>query len=137
MKNKLVVTTLMTASLLLGGHVTYAADTKANTPLAPASQAKQATKTAAKPQTTSKVKVVDINSANAAELKTLPGIGEAEAAKIIAARPFGSKAWLVTKGILPEDKYPGLKDLVIAKQPFSDGNKNVAALKKAQKPASQ
>jgi DNA uptake protein ComE-like DNA-binding protein len=137
MKNKLVVTTLMTASLQLAGHFAYAADTKANTPLAPVSQAKTTTKTAAPSQTASKARVVDINSASADELKTLPGIGDAEAGKIIAARPFGSKAWLVTKGILPEDKYPALKDLVIAKQPFADGNKNVAALQKAQKPASQ
>ena len=37
-----------------------------------------------------KSKLVDINHATKDELKKLPGIGDAEAEKIIAARPLGS-----------------------------------------------
>jgi DNA uptake protein ComE-like DNA-binding protein len=85
--------------------------------------------TAAASKASAKVKLVDINSATAKELKTLPGIGDAEAAKIIAGRPYGSKAWLVTKGILPEAKYPAIKALVVAKQPFKDAAKNAAIYK--------
>jgi len=62
------------------------------------------------------VKLVDINSAGRAELKTLPGIGDAEAAKVIAGRPYLSKAELVSKNVLPEGVYVSLKNLIIAKQ---------------------
>lgn len=40
--------------------------------------------------------------------------------------PYGSKAWLASHNILPTDKYPAIKDLVIAKQP----NKEAAYKKK-------
>ena len=63
-----------------------------------------------------KVRLVDINSAGPNELKTLPGVTDAVAEKIIAGRPFGSKAQLNTRGILSRDVYENLKSLVIAKQ---------------------
>lgn len=59
---------------------------------------------------------VDINGASRAELKTLPGIGEAEATKIIAGRPYLTKIDLVTKNVLPEGVYLALRDQIIAKQ---------------------
>ncbi len=62
------------------------------------------------------VKLVDINSASRAELKKLPGVGDAEADKIIANRPFLSKAELVTKGVMPAGPYLSLKNRVVAMQ---------------------
>ena len=62
------------------------------------------------------VKLVDINSASRAQLKTLPGIGTAEIDKIIAGRPYFSKADLATKQVIPTGTYLSLKNLVIAKQ---------------------
>jgi DNA uptake protein ComE-like DNA-binding protein len=62
------------------------------------------------------VKLVDINSASKAELKTLPGIGDAEADRIVAARPFLTKAELVTKKVIPTGPYLSLKNRVIAMQ---------------------
>ena len=63
------------------------------------------------------VKLVDINSASRAELKTLPGIGDAEADRIIKGRPYLSKAELVTRNVMPEGVYVSLKKQIIAKQP--------------------
>lgn len=60
---------------------------------------------------------IDINSAGAAELKTLPGVGDPEAKKIIAGRPWLTKIDLVTKGVLAEGVYVAIKDRVIALQP--------------------
>jgi DNA uptake protein ComE-like DNA-binding protein len=62
------------------------------------------------------VKLVDINSANREQLKALPGIGDAEAARIIAGRPYLSKAELATKNVLPTGVYISIKNLIIAKQ---------------------
>jgi DNA uptake protein ComE-like DNA-binding protein len=62
------------------------------------------------------VKRVDINKASRAELKTLPGIGDAEADKIIAKRPFLTKADLVTQKILPEGVYVSIRHQIIATQ---------------------
>lgn len=71
---------------------------------------------AAKKATEAPTKLVDINGASRVELKTLPGIGDDEAKKIIAGRPYLSKAELATKNVLPTGVYLVLKDRVIAKQ---------------------
>ncbi len=61
-------------------------------------------------------KPIDINSASRAELKTLPGIGDVEADKIIAARPYRSKAKLLADKVLPDDKYKALHGRIVAAQ---------------------
>ena len=62
------------------------------------------------------VALVDINSATQAQLKTLPGIGDAEAARIVAGRPYLSKADLAVKEVIPTGIYVSLKDRIIAIQ---------------------
>ena len=66
-------------------------------------------------------KRIDINSASRAELKTLPGIGDAEADKIIAARPYPSKAKLLADKVLPDDKYVALHGRIVAAQRETPG----------------
>jgi len=61
-------------------------------------------------------KVVDINSASTTELMTLPGVGAAEAARIVANRPYLSKTDLVTKNVLPTGPFISLKRHVVALQ---------------------
>ncbi len=65
---------------------------------------------------TAAAKLVDINSASLVELKTLPGIGDAEAARIVAARPYPSKAKLVADGVIGMAEFTRLKDLIEARQ---------------------
>lgn len=69
-----------------------------------------------KTQKPAPAKLVDINSASRVQLKTLPGIGDAEADKIIAGRPWLTKADLVIEKVLPEGVYVAIKDRMVAKQ---------------------
>ena len=61
-------------------------------------------------------KLVDVNSATRARLKTLPRIGDEEASRIIAGRPYFSKADLATRNVIPTGVYLSLKNQIIAIQ---------------------
>lgn len=60
--------------------------------------------------------LIDINSASASELKTLPGIGPVYAAAIVAERerggPFLTTDDLVLRGALPQHVYVNVRDLI-------------------------
>lgn len=61
--------------------------------------------------------LLDINTASAAQLQALPGMGAAYAARVIAARPYTAKNQLATRGILPKDEYERIRELIVAHRP--------------------
>ncbi len=102
------------ASLFLGSFIVLAVL------FAPAGHAQPAQPTKPAPTETkpaTKAEPLDLNTATEAQLKELPGIGDAYSKKIIAGRPYAKKDQLVSKKIVPQATYDKIKDLVIAKQP--------------------
>ena len=93
-------------ALILTSAVSYATDMKTM----PAKPAIPAVPAAAPTE------LIDINTATEAQLKAIPGIGDAYSKKIIAGRPYAKKDQLVSKKIVPKDVYEKIKDKIIAKQ---------------------
>ena len=129
MNRPLLQRAMLISAMLLASATCLAADQKSETTAKPAAAASAAklsqeqtkTKKPVTPANTkaaqlAAAKLVDINSAGKAELKTLPGIDDARAAKIIAGRPYKSKANLVTTNIIGAGEYAAIKKLIIAKQ---------------------
>ena len=59
----------------------------------------------------------DLNSAAKADLMKLPGITSTYAEKIIAGRPYKSKADVISHHILPPEFYAPLKDRIMVMPP--------------------
>jgi len=83
-------------------------------PAAPAKPAAPAATPATAPVASSQL--LDINTASAAELEKLKGIGTARSAAIIKGRPYHGKNELLDKKIVPSNVYDDIKDHIIAKQ---------------------
>ena len=116
---------LITLALLLGLSGTAFAQAKADAPkadapkAAPAAAKADAAKAPAKaeaPKADAKKEPMDINSASAKDLATLPKIGDARSKAIVKGRPYNGKDDLINKKIIPQDAYDEIKDLIIAKQ---------------------
>ena len=60
---------------------------------------------------------IDLNTATPDQLKTLPGIGDAYAKRIVDGRPYTMKNQLTQRGILPQATYDKIKDSIVAKRP--------------------
>ncbi|WP_043483321.1 ComEA family DNA-binding protein [Geothrix fermentans] len=125
MKNPLLTMTLALSALLAPAvparaqeaDVPRKAESKAKSPKPGRSKAAAAkAKARAKAKAESDAKAVDINSATKDQLKTLPGITDAYADKIIAGRPYKSKAFLVTNNVIPESLFQTLRTRIVARQ---------------------
>jgi hypothetical protein len=85
--------------------------------------------------TTKKAKksdLMDINTASLDELKSLPGVTDDVAKKIVAARPYTGKDQLLKQNIVDKDAYAKIRPLIIAKQPKALGGQG--AVEKHQGP---
>ncbi len=110
--------TLLAAFVLMTGAVCAQAPAKAVDKAAKAA-GKAADKTATKAADKAADKagaLIDINRATPAELKSIPGIGDAYSAAIVKGRPYANKAQLKSKGVVPDGVYEKIKDKIIAKQ---------------------
>ena len=82
---------------------------------------------------------IDINSASKDELKSLPGIGDVTAQKIIDGRPYRAKNQLLSKHVVGQAEYAKIKDQIIAhgggaaaKDKDKAGNSDKSSAKKPQ-----
>jgi DNA uptake protein ComE-like DNA-binding protein len=114
----------LACALLLTATVAFAADKPAAAKVdttkkaEPAAAKKDAAPATAKKDAAPAAKgdLIDINTASEAELKAIPGIGDAYAKKIVEGRPYKKKDQLTSRKILPADVYAKVKDKIIAKQ---------------------
>jgi competence protein ComEA len=105
---KLSLTTLAALALLA------APSAFAQTAAPPTTPAKPAT--AAPAASAARTPLIDINTATAAELDVLPGVGPARAQAIVKGRPYKSKDDLRRNKVIPENVYNGIKDRIVAHQ---------------------
>ncbi len=84
-----------------------------------------------------KGKLMDINSASADELKTLPGITDELAGKIVAGRPYTGKDQLLKQNIVDKDEYAKIRPLIHAYQPKAGQGAADTAAKPAAAPAAK
>ncbi|MFC6646563.1 ComEA family DNA-binding protein [Granulicella cerasi] len=60
---------------------------------------------------------LDLNTASPQQLAGLPGMGKEYVRRVIAGRPYTAKNQLVTRGVLPQQEYLRIADLVVAHRP--------------------
>jgi competence protein ComEA len=111
MPNRLICLAFFSALVLSSSGAALAADKAKVATAALAASPAQAVSQQASPR------VIDINSGSRTDLKTLPGIGDAQADRIIAARPYPSKTKLVVDKVISEQTYQALKGRIVAVQP--------------------
>ena len=92
------------------------------TPVFAQSAAPTAPTTPAKPPAAAlapKAEMVDINTATEAQLQALPGMTQADATKVVKARPYRDVSELVSKKIVSDAEFARFKDRITAGHPKS------------------
>ena len=110
MKRLLTTIVTLTFAFILSSSLTFAAEKSDPPKMGPPPSMQKAAKE-------SKAEPIDINTATEAELKALPGVGDAYSKKTIAGRPYVTKDQLVSKKIIPKATYEKIKDKIVARQP--------------------
>lgn len=116
MKSSIVMIVAISASQLLFAGGALAAATQADAPRIAKPVAAASATASARKKSRPDIKPVDINSASKAELEKLPGLSAADAQRVIAARPYLSKAKLVTDKIISGSQYETIKTMIVARQ---------------------
>ena len=93
-----------------------AAQTSTGTAQSKASAGSKTAKSSAHAESPKAGELIDINSATEAQLKELPGIGDAYASKIVQGRPYKTKTDLERKNIVPKATYDKIKGRIVARQ---------------------
>jgi DNA uptake protein ComE-like DNA-binding protein len=111
MKSRILHPALGVAAMVLACTLIQAAQAPAPPTATPTGKAKPAV---VETRTKGKLKPVDINHAHKNELSFMLGIDEALAAKIVANRPYKTKADLVVKKVFSMALYQQLRKKVMA-----------------------
>lgn len=113
MKFSVVAVVTAMLCLLAGASVAAAGPRAASTASAPRAAGSAPAAGAKGP---AQPRPVDINSASRSELMKLPGVSAADADRIIAGRPYLSKAHLVTRGVIAAGTYQQIRTVIMARQ---------------------
>jgi len=101
--------------------VAMAADSTAPATTAPATTAPAKSTSSTTHHSSSKSKTThpktDLNTASKEDLMKLPGVDDATADKIVAARPFKSRSELESKNIVTKEQYTKLSAMVTVAPP--------------------
>jgi DNA uptake protein ComE-like DNA-binding protein len=101
------------AALLLVVSVSFAAPDTGTTSTQPV---KTTVKKQKSKKSAPKEDLLDINTATADQLKSLPGLTDDDVKKIIAGRPYTRKNELKQKNIITAAQYDGIKKKIVAKK---------------------
>lgn len=105
--------TLILSSLLLVAMPAFAQEAKTDT-----TTKTETTTTTKKPK---RSELMDINTASPDQLKTLPGVTDDIAGKIVAGRPYTGKDQLLKQKIVDKDEYAKIRPLIVAHKPKAVG----------------
>ena len=103
---------LLAVTIPMAAHATTTAGQKSAASAKSAAAAKgghHMAKAAAMPK-------IDINTASESDLAALPGMDEATAQKIIAARPFKNSSQVLSKGLVSKEEFGKIRNRITAHQ---------------------
>lgn len=109
LRRPIIRSAFATLALALFAPFLVAQTAPATAKAGPATQTKQVT--SASPSNSDPM---DLNTATPDQLKTLPGIGDVYAKRIVDGRPYTMKNQIVQRGIVPQNTYDKIKDNIVA-----------------------